>query len=60
MELALRGVTYTASMMRVGVAEQFQYILRDESMHLNFGVDVINRSRTKTRTCGTPKWRNNS
>lgn len=26
----------------VGTAEQFQYILRDESMHLNFGIDVIN------------------
>lgn len=26
----------------VGVAEQFQYILRDESMHLNFGIDLIN------------------
>jgi ribonucleoside-diphosphate reductase beta chain len=26
-----------------GTAEQFQYILRDESMHLNFGVDVINQ-----------------
>ncbi len=26
----------------VGTSEQFQYILRDESMHLNFGVDVIN------------------
>jgi ribonucleoside-diphosphate reductase beta chain len=26
-----------------GVAEQFQYILRDESMHLNFGIDVINQ-----------------
>jgi len=25
-----------------GTAEQFQYILRDESMHLNFGIDVIN------------------
>ena len=25
------------------VAEQFQYILRDESMHLNFGIDVINQ-----------------
>ena len=24
-----------------GVAEQFQYILRDESMHLNFGIDMI-------------------
>ncbi len=27
----------------VGVAEQFQYILRDESMHMNFGIDVINQ-----------------
>lgn len=25
-----------------GVGEQFQYILRDESTHLNFGVDLIN------------------
>jgi hypothetical protein len=59
-ELALRGVTHTASMMRIGIAEQFQYILRDESMHLNFGVDVTNQVRSKTRTCGTPKWRKNS
>ncbi len=22
---------------------QFQYILRDESMHLNFGIDMINQ-----------------
>ncbi len=27
----------------VGAAEQLQYILRDESMHLNFGIDVINQ-----------------
>jgi ribonucleoside-diphosphate reductase beta chain len=27
----------------VGTSEQFQYILRDESMHVNFGVDVINQ-----------------
>jgi len=26
-----------------GVAEQFQYIMRDESMHMNFGIDVINQ-----------------
>ena len=26
-----------------GVAEQFQYILRVESMHMNFGIDVINQ-----------------
>ncbi len=26
-----------------GTSEQFQYILRDESMHVNFGIDVINQ-----------------
>jgi ribonucleotide reductase beta subunit family protein with ferritin-like domain len=26
----------------IGCSEQFQYIMRDESMHLNFGIDVIN------------------
>ena len=40
------GFTQILSMGRrtkmTGVAEQFQYILRDESMHLNFGIDVIN------------------
>ena len=30
-----------------GVAEQFQYILRDESMHVNFGVDVINQIKNE-------------
>jgi ribonucleoside-diphosphate reductase beta chain len=27
----------------VGTSEQFQYIMRDESMHMNFGIDVINQ-----------------
>ncbi len=26
-----------------GASQQFQYILRDESMHLNFGIDLINQ-----------------
>ena len=25
-----------------GIGEQFQYILRDETVHLNFGIDLIN------------------
>lgn len=41
------GFTQILSMGRrnkmVGVAEQFQYILRDESMHVNFGIDMINQ-----------------
>ncbi|UHD43922.1 ribonucleotide-diphosphate reductase subunit beta [Aureimonas altamirensis] len=31
----------------VGIAEQYQYILRDESLHLNFGVDVINQIKVE-------------
>ena len=31
----------------VGIAEQYQYILRDESIHLNFGIDVINQIRNE-------------
>jgi ribonucleoside-diphosphate reductase beta chain len=31
----------------VGIAEQYQYILRDESIHLNFGIDVINQIRAE-------------
>ena len=27
----------------VGTSEQIQYIMRDESMHMNFGIDVINQ-----------------
>ncbi|WP_112285580.1 ribonucleotide-diphosphate reductase subunit beta [Prauserella muralis] len=27
----------------VGIAEQYQYILRDESIHLNFGIDCVNQ-----------------
>ena len=41
------GFTQILSMGRrnklTGVAQQFQYILRDESMHMNFGIDVINQ-----------------
>ena len=41
------GFTQILSMGRrnkmTGTAEQFQYILRDESMHVNFGIDMINQ-----------------
>lgn len=40
------GFVMILSFMRknkmVGIGEQFQYILRDETVHLNFGVDLIN------------------
>ncbi|MBP7860427.1 ribonucleotide-diphosphate reductase subunit beta [bacterium] len=31
----------------VGASEQFQYIMRDESMHLNFGIDLINQIKVE-------------
>ena len=41
------GFTQILSMGRrnkmTGTSEQFQYSLRDESMHLNFGIDMINQ-----------------
>ncbi len=30
-----------------GAAEQYQYILRDESMHCNFGIDLINTIKSE-------------
>ncbi len=45
------GFTQILSMGRrnkmTGTAEQFQYILRDESMHMNFGIDVINQIKVE-------------
>ncbi|MDB2619441.1 ribonucleotide-diphosphate reductase subunit beta [Litoricolaceae bacterium] len=39
-----------------GVAEQFQYILRDESMHVNFGVDVINQIKNENPKLWTEEF----
>jgi ribonucleoside-diphosphate reductase beta chain len=30
-----------------GAAEQYQYILRDESMHCNFGIDLVNQIKAE-------------
>ena len=54
------GFTQILSMGRrnkmVGTAEQFQYILRDESMHLNFGIDVINQIKIENPHLWTEKF----
>ena len=39
-----------------GIAEQFQYILRDESLHLNFGIDVINQIKAENPDLWTPQF----
>ncbi len=39
-----------------GSSEQFQYILRDESMHLNFGIDLINQIKFENPHLWTPEF----
>ena len=40
-----------------GAAEQYQYILRDESMHVNFGIDLINTIKMENPQLWTPEFR---
>jgi ribonucleoside-diphosphate reductase beta chain len=40
-----------------GAAEQYQYILRDESMHCNFGIDVINQIKLENPGLWTAPFR---
>ncbi len=40
-----------------GCSEQVQYILRDESLHLNFGIDVINQIKIENPRLWTESFR---
>jgi ribonucleoside-diphosphate reductase beta chain len=55
------GFTQILSMGRrnkmTGTSEQFQYILRDESMHLNFGIDMINQIKLENPQLWTNKMK---
>ncbi|MFN7097196.1 MAG: ribonucleotide-diphosphate reductase subunit beta [Gammaproteobacteria bacterium] len=54
------GFTQILSMGRrnkmTGTSEQFQYILRDESMHMNFGIDVINQIKIENPQLWTKEF----
>ncbi|WP_018291411.1 ribonucleotide-diphosphate reductase subunit beta [Verrucomicrobium sp. 3C] len=39
-----------------GIGEQFQYILRDETIHLNFGIDLINGIKEENPGVWTPAF----
>lgn len=39
-----------------GIGEQFQYILRDETIHLNFGIDLINTIKEENPHLWTPEF----
>ena len=41
-----------------GCTEQVQYILRDESLHLNFGIDVINQIKLENPSLWTERFQN--
>ena len=41
----------------MGAAEQYQYILRDESMHCNFGIDLINTIKMENPHLWTAEFR---
>jgi ribonucleoside-diphosphate reductase beta chain len=40
-----------------GAAEQYQYILRDESMHCNFGIDLINAIKLENPQLWTAEFK---
>ncbi|MBX7138203.1 MAG: ribonucleotide-diphosphate reductase subunit beta [Oligoflexia bacterium] len=39
-----------------GIGEQFQYILRDETIHLNFGIDLINGIKEENPALWSPEF----
>lgn len=39
-----------------GIGEQYQYILRDETIHLNFGIDLINGIKEENPDLWTPTF----
>jgi ribonucleoside-diphosphate reductase beta chain len=43
-----------------GSGEQFEYILRDETMHMNFGIDVINQIKAENPDLWTKEVRERS
>ena len=55
------GFTQILSMGRQNkmtrAAEQYQYILRDESMHCNFGIDLINQIKLENPHLWTPEFK---
>ena len=55
------GFVMMLCMMRkhrmVGVGEQFQFILRDESVHLAFGADLINTIVQENPEIWTPEFK---
>ncbi len=43
----------------IGIGQQFEYIMRDESIHLAFGCDLINTIKAENPEVWTPEFQNN-
>ncbi len=43
----------------IGIGEQFEYIMRDESLHLAFGCDVINTIKAENPEVWSPQFQQN-
>jgi ribonucleoside-diphosphate reductase beta chain len=43
--------------LMTGIGQQFQYILRDETVHLNFGIDLINGIKAENPELWTADFR---
>jgi ribonucleoside-diphosphate reductase beta chain len=54
------GFTQTMALGRqdklTGAAKQYQYFLRDESMHCNFGIDLLNQLKLENPQLWTPEF----
>ena len=44
--------------LMTGIGEQFEYIMRDESLHLAFGCDLINAIKSENPGVWTPEFEN--
>lgn len=42
--------------LMTGIGEQFQYIMRDETIHLNFGIDLINGIKAENPDLWSPEF----
>ena len=55
-----RAILSLGPRTRCGCAEQYQYILREESMHCNFGIDLINTIKLENPQLWTQEFRRES
>jgi len=53
----MEGLFFYVGFTQILALEQYQYILRDESMHCNFGIDLINQIKLENPQLWTPQFK---